>query len=54
MLSQDEVLHNSPMLRSSKPFVPRDKRKLVSLFSAIWLLPVFFKLRTCLTNKNEL
>jgi hypothetical protein len=25
MLSQDEVLHNSPMLRSSKPFVPETR-----------------------------
>jgi hypothetical protein len=37
MLSQDEVPHNSFMLRSSQPLVPRGHAKLVSPFSGIWL-----------------
>jgi hypothetical protein len=34
MLSQDEVLQNSSMLRNSKPFVPAEMRNW-SAFSAI-------------------
>jgi hypothetical protein len=37
MLSQDEMLNNSPMLRISKAFAP-GQAKLVTPFSAIWLL----------------
>jgi hypothetical protein len=33
MLSQDEVLHNSPMLRALKPFVPVKTRNWSAVFA---------------------
>jgi hypothetical protein len=42
MLSQEEVLHNSSMLRGSTLFILRGHAKLVSTFAAIWLVLAFF------------
>jgi hypothetical protein len=53
MLSQDEVLHNSPMLRSSKPFVP-ETRETGKPFWRDLVIASPFQLGTCLSIKSKL